>query len=480
MISQKNHLKSILFVGSDRDKALVNGTAKHFHIATNLFCKKHLEDDIMRKFMSIPHLTADMRKKIMTDIFGSEIMQIKGRIDFESEAQFEDHCYSCYRKWDTLERSNGGSIIPQFSSYFKTYIEQDMKQGALLFKRRLAGLGDNFFYNNSTESVNFRFKNKIRQKKSVCETSGRPASKCSLAEAVDIYREMLEEYERNADRAIVGSGPFLLAPKFSLFHVPENTWAQTSSENRKSKIAQFNDAKISLFEHEHVTTNYSSLAPRIPSDESATKEAEVSGLSTNNSNQAQNNRRESGQLGDFSMSGLSQNYRVDWQGANSILSDNAIMKAPWTEGTYMVRSDSNPREPHAVSFVKANATVKCNCPRFRFHAICKHVISVASMEGFLIRFLQKWSPNLSRQLQDTVPPRAGLKKNDRRQRKRNPVEHSNVQNFQGPHSANATNADAPPDEKLKVVFLKATKATTCYGCNGKFRTAEDVRLGIAL
>ena len=91
-------------------------------------------------------------------------MQIKGLIDCDSEAQFEDQCYSCYRKWDTLESSNIESVIPQFSSYFKTYIEQNMKQGALLFKRRLAGLGDNFVYNNSTESVNFCFKNKIREK----------------------------------------------------------------------------------------------------------------------------------------------------------------------------------------------------------------------------------------------------------------------------------------------------------------------------
>ena len=102
------------------------------------------------------------------------------------------------------------------------------------------------------------------------------------------------------------------------------------------------------------------------------------------------------------MSGLSQNYRVDWQGTNAILSDNAVIKAPWTEGTYMVRSDSHPKEPHAVSFVKATATVKCNYPRFRFHAICKHVISVASLEGFILRFLQKWSPNLSIQLHDIV------------------------------------------------------------------------------
>ena len=104
-------------------------------------------------------------------------MQIKGLIDCDSEAQFEDQCYSCYRKWDTLESLSKESVIPQFSSYFKTYIEQNMKQGALLFKRRLAGLGDNFVYNNSTESVNFCFKNKIWEKKSVSETSGKPCIK---------------------------------------------------------------------------------------------------------------------------------------------------------------------------------------------------------------------------------------------------------------------------------------------------------------
>ena len=120
LISQEDNLKSILFVGSDRDKALVNGTAKHFHIATNLFCKKHLEDDITRKFTSIPHLTADMKKTIMTDIFGLGAMQIKGLIDCESEAQFENQCYLCYRRWDLPERSTGGSVIPQFSTYFKT------------------------------------------------------------------------------------------------------------------------------------------------------------------------------------------------------------------------------------------------------------------------------------------------------------------------------------------------------------------------
>ena len=53
-----------------------------------------------------------------------------------------------------------------------------------------------------------------------------------------------------------------------------------------------------------------------------------------------------------------------------------------------------------------------------------------------------------------------------------------MQNFQDPHPANAANADAPAVDKLNVIFLKATKATTCYGCSGKFRTAEDMKLGI--
>ena len=37
---------------------------------------------------------------------------------------------------------------------------------------------------------------------------------------------------------------------------------------------------------------------------------------------------------------------------------------------------------------------------------------------------------------------------------------------------------SPNDEKLNVVFLQETRATICYGCKGKFRSLNDVTLGV--
>ena len=57
LVSLENSLRSILFIGSDRDRALIKGTKKHFLIAKNLYCKKHVKDDVKRKFTTIRYLT---------------------------------------------------------------------------------------------------------------------------------------------------------------------------------------------------------------------------------------------------------------------------------------------------------------------------------------------------------------------------------------------------------------------------------------
>ena len=80
-------------------------------------------------------------------------------------------------------------------------------------------MGDDFFYNNQTESINFRFKNKIREHKAVSETSGRPAKKYTFSEAINIYKNMLQSYQRNAERALIGVGPYFLAPNYANFNI---------------------------------------------------------------------------------------------------------------------------------------------------------------------------------------------------------------------------------------------------------------------
>ena len=129
-----------------------------------------------------------------------------------------------------------------------------------------------------------------------------------------------------------------------------------------------------------------------------------------------------------------------------------------------------------MKFSVLNKTAKCDCPRFKFHSICKHSVSVAHLEGFVNTFIKKWAPNLSRQTKGTVPERAGQKKNDKGKRVRKTPQHRNVQDYGNPNSQ-ATNS--PDGEKLKVVFLEATKAKTCYGCGEKFRSKDDVKFKIA-
>ena len=472
MIAAKNDLKSILFIGSDRDKALVNGMAKHFHIATNLFCKKHLEDDIIRKFASLKHITSQVKQTILIDIFGSDAKQVKGLIDCENEATFDNLCLEYYRKWDRLESSCRENIDPKFSTYFQRHIEKDMRNGMLLGKRRQAGLHDDFFYNNPNESVNFRFKNKLRQEKSLKETSGKPAKKCTLSDAVDIYKGMLEEYNRNAERAILGIGPYELAPELTKFYVPPNRWSQFSEDVRRQKIALYHNAKITLPLESRCLSSHVSQPPENNSCQSE-HDFNLSNYPPISQETPLNDKDK--KLIDFDHSGLPENFRTDWRGAVSIITDKAAMKTPWTDQSYIVRSDSNPKEPHPVTFSRSKNTVSCNCHRYKYHSICKHAIAVAHLEGFLGKWAGKWAPNLSQQMQGTVPSRAGQKKNDKLNRKRHPAQHRDIENFA---CRIPTQSNGPLDEQLTVVFVNRTKATTCYGCGGKFRTVDDMKHGI--
>ena len=56
------------------------------------------------------------------------------------------------------------------------------------------------------------------------------------------------------------------------------------------------------------------------------------------------------------------------------------------------------------------------------------------------------------------------------------MHHCSVQDYR-PNQCVSDN-HCPTDERLKVIFLKETKATTCYGCKGKFRNAGYVALVI--
>ena len=267
---------------------------------------------------------------------------------------------SCYQ--NAIKVFNSTQMLNSccFSS---SHIEKDMRNGMLLGKRRQAGLHDDFFYNNPNESVHFRFKNKLRQEKSLKETSGKPAKKCTLSDAVDIYKGMLEEYNRNAERAILGIGPYELAPELTKFYVPPNRWSQFSEDVRRQKIALYHNAKITLPLESRCLSSHVSQPPENNSCQSE-HDFNLSNYPPISQETPLNDKDK--KLIDFDHSGLPENFRTDWRGAVSIITDKAAMKTPWTDQSYIVRSDSNPKEPHPVTFSRSKNTVSCNCHRYKY------------------------------------------------------------------------------------------------------------------
>ena len=179
LIKLKQEFANTLFLGSDRDKALVNGFTRPLPFVSSLFCKKHVVDDINRKMSEdLGYIPLSERKEILAHIFGCEKRKEKGLIDAVSEEEFDRKLLVLSRKWDNLEMSMRNEP-PQFSACFRKFIAEDMKKDMILAVRQAAGLNDNFFFNNTSESTNFHYKNKIKQFKAKSQHSGKPDTKCT-------------------------------------------------------------------------------------------------------------------------------------------------------------------------------------------------------------------------------------------------------------------------------------------------------------
>lgn len=148
LLEHNDKIKRTAFVGGDRDKAQQRFLSP-LKGCTFLPCKKHVEDDIIRKLSDMGF--NDMKMEILKDIFGSDKDKEKGIVDSTDEDQFVVKVISVADKWDGIEQRIHSGKEPKFSKYFRECIQEDMKKGMLLSTRRKAGLGDKFFFNNAQE-----------------------------------------------------------------------------------------------------------------------------------------------------------------------------------------------------------------------------------------------------------------------------------------------------------------------------------------
>ena len=429
-----SNIENILFVGSDRQRSMENGLAPQMPIAQFLACKKHVKDNVKMKLAALGILN---KSEFLVDIFGNNTS--RGLVDSESNEDFDARLLHLKDAWGSTPQGD------KFYSYFVVHIAEDMKNRMILPIRRAAGLGDNFYYNNGTESTNSSLKSEIEKSKNA-SSPGKP-SKCSYGEFVNIASGFVSRYRRNVHRAVVGDGPYKLAPNYQHFAVTEDSWRGLSKKEKVAKISAVDPVgskKLHQFEMEGMSTVLSVPGP-------SQMEASVS---TGNHSGLTN-------FPDFECSGLPEYLRGSWEKAQDVIGRNGVTKI--NESTMVVVSLTNPRKPHIVN--RAGSKLTCDCERFKSETLCGHVFAVSHQENILLDVVASWEPKLSNIVSSSIPKRTGKKPGPQRYRPSRQAHERSVQDLEAPPAE----YQFPEQEKFSIKWLLGSKITTCYGCKFKFR-----------
>lgn len=102
LVSLNADLSNVLAIGSDRDVALRKRFSSSFPIATMVYCKGHVEQDIQRKLGDLG-VDQACERIFMDDIFGSKARKELGLINSSCATDFDALLESFYPVWRKRE-----------------------------------------------------------------------------------------------------------------------------------------------------------------------------------------------------------------------------------------------------------------------------------------------------------------------------------------------------------------------------------------
>ena len=235
LIEKQPRMDGVLFIGLDRSKAQENGLARVFPVSRFLPCTKHVRDNVNAKLASL-QFTEGLKREILKDIFGDDKRMEKGLIDSDSPEEFDCKLLEAQRRWDSLELMENMGADPGFSKYFTTCVADSMREGMITSVRKAAGIGDNLYFNNASESLHFQYKLQIEQNRTDDTLSGKPILKSTMSQATDEYVEMCERAARNVERAVIDEGPYRLAPEFQHLKKTAEEWIKMSEKEKNDHL----------------------------------------------------------------------------------------------------------------------------------------------------------------------------------------------------------------------------------------------------
>jgi len=164
LVGLRPELSKLKCFGTDGEEALSDAFKQACCKAVHLLCSIHFRRNLKEKLKEL-HVAKDKQDIVLSDIFGSQLME--GLIDSEDEKEFSLGLEVLSTTWKKMDFS-GDQSMHSFTRWFDQYKSTQMKSSMLKSIHRNGGLGDPpaQFTTNASESVNFVSKNKIKYKKS--------------------------------------------------------------------------------------------------------------------------------------------------------------------------------------------------------------------------------------------------------------------------------------------------------------------------
>ena len=327
----------------------------------------------------------DVISEMLNDIFGKKVSStfVEGLVDATDAVSFYKEIDRMEEVWKEKEQNNL-EAKPGFFNWFCTHKIDAILSEMLKPVREEAGLGfpPTQFTTNASASLNAMIKRKVSYNKN------------ELPAFVAHLKEIVNEQQKEMERAVIGRGKFKFRKEFSFLEVPESTWFRMSRDQREKHLKRVSQTTVGM------ASSTSAQQPDFVQFCITTEEFQ-SGL----------------KIPLAAVKGI-------WQKAMLLLSDpDAISSAPGCGPESKMVISRQGKRPHLVTKGKGyRHSCDNDCPKWKSLRICSHTVAVTQRNEHLLEFCnayhkQQRVPNITKLLLTSLPGEIDNKGN-RIQRKR--------------------------------------------------------------
>jgi hypothetical protein len=391
-------LQGVRAYGTDGEQALAEAFGHEFAFSQRLTCFIHVRRNVKDKCNEF-RIPSDVTQRIFDDIFGTKCgdVFIEGLVDASGDDDFQRKLDDVILSWQNCSIPSSANM-ESFIQWFMTNKSHIIRDSMLKPIREECGLGcpPEPFTTNASESINAMLKRKLNYKQS------------ELPAFIDKVKELVNEQQKELERAVIGRGKYQLKQQYQYLQVAESKWFLMTPEQRKNHLSKLHSVALKST----IEGGALDLCP---------KPAELTSLQlSSHSNEDSSVQISTSSLSvDVSTAATLVNIPISclegmWIKAKRLMeTDGAIAPAPGQPSEARMVLSYSGKTPHMVT-PKKNGDFSCDssCPNWKSLGICSHSVAVAETNGQLRLFLsskKKKSPNVTSLLTTNMPKGRGRK-----------------------------------------------------------------------